>query len=423
MRHPLPRLLTLAGLIAASSCAPASPPYRGLQLDDLRDADGWYHLPDFRYRGEVRGGQPNGASEALYPDGIRVASSFRDGVPNGPARVEVPQVGTFTGEMVAGRMPQGEFVGRNGDYYRGGLSAWQPEGAGLLVRADESRYTGGFKGGVPNGRGVAYDPRTRELVDGTFVNGRPDGSAVVTNAGAPSIRDYQQGRDVTTERVADRARELALGPADREIAQGKAALAAMQDRTNEASSRLSRFETMRLPSGIERFNKECACHLKASVNRDGSVYIGADGCLLLVDSNAPTPTEAQKRLWEERERAQARACSAWAKDINDPALASRTAEVRAEFTQRARELAAAAEAQRRAEADRARFAAELQAREAAQRTARAREALARAEAERQAEARKRAEERKRACAGSICCYCVDVKPGTKAQDIKCAPCA
>lgn len=412
-RHALAGAVILAALHACS----AGSPYRGVALSDLRDADGWYHLPGFRYRGEIRDGKPNGEGIALYPSGMRVQSSFTNGIATGTATITVNGVGTYQGQMRDGRLVSGELTAANGDYYRGGFTKWKPSGQGVLVRANESRYVGQFRDGAPHGAGVAFDPATNALTEGTFSNGQPQGRVLVSKAGVPSVADYQQGRDVSASVFEQRLADLALGPKDAEIAAARAAAAKEKQLLESVTEDRDRLSTMRTAEGVERFNESCFCIRKARINPDGSVTVGPDGCLEISDSNAPRPTPEQKRLWEERENARRRSCNTWANDINDPRLADRMAAIDDEYRQRIRSVNAAVEAQRRAEADRARLAAELKER---QRTERIRQIAQRVQAENAAQAKKMEDERRKRCAGSNCCYCVVA--GDKKALANCAPC-
>lgn len=413
---PLQAVAVSAFLLAASCTA--GPPYRQLTLEELRDAEGWYHLPSFRYRGELSNGLPNGEGVALYPNGVRVASRFMNGVANGTARVEVPNFGTYVGEIAAGRLVRGELTKSNGEYYRGYFREWQPEGAGVLVRADGSRYAGEFKAGVPDGRGVSYNPATGTMIDGQFSAGVPDGRALVSRGGEPSIADYMNGRDVTAARIAKRSEELALAPLDRAVAAARNEAESERVAVNRVKEDVDRLATSRTRAGVERYNKACFCIRKAHINSDGSVYFTGDGCLEIVDRNAPPRTAAQKALDEQRENARRRSCNEWARDIEDPNMPQRLASMQEEFGRRQAALANALQRQRDAEAERARMAEELKARE---QSARVREIAARVAAENAAEARAREADFRKRCADSNCCYCV-LPTATVKSASSCAPC-
>lgn len=415
-------LLALATAASLGSCAP-TPPYRTVSVEDLKDADGWYHLPEFRYKGEIRNGQPNGAGIALYPTGVRVEAPFVNGVADGTGRVEVPEVGVYVGEMRSGKLIAGEVSFSNGEYYRGQLANWRPEGAGLLVRANDQRFSGAFREGLPNGPGVAYDPATRRMTDGTFVNGQPDGRALVTAAGVPSVQDYQRGRDVTEATLLERTAALAMGPVDRQLAEATRKAEEATRETDRAAAAFTRLRDIATPASIERFNKECFCIRKASIRPDGTVYVGSEGCLTVEDRNAPRPTADEVRLSRERESARRNTCLDWAKDLNDPTMPSRVAAMGRLFDRRMEAMTATVAAQRRAEADRERLAVDLRTKDARDRSERVRAAAAAIRAENDAQMRAAEEKRRRACAasGSNCCYCRIAVNGVKSA-ASCAPC-
>lgn len=415
-------LLALATFGTISSCAP-TPPYRTVSLEDLKDAEGWYHLPEFRYKGEIRNGQPNGAGIALYPTGVRVEAPFVNGVANGTGRIEVPEVGVYVGEMRSGKLIAGEVSFSNGEYYRGQLANWRPEGAGLLVRANDQRFSGAFRDGLPNGPGVAYDPATRRMTDGTFVNGQPDGRALVTTAGVPSVQDYQRGRDVTEATFLERTAALAMGPVDRQLAEAKRKAEEATRAADASSDEHRRLRTLATPAGVDNFNKACFCIRKASIRPDGTVSVGSEGCLTVEDRNAPRPSPEEVRLSEQRESARRRTCLDWAKDLNDPTMPARIEAIGSLFDRQAAVMNAAVAAQRRAEADRERLAADLRTKDARDRSERVRAAAAAIRAENDAQMRAAEEKRRRACAasGSNCCYCRIAGSGVKSA-ASCAPC-
>lgn len=419
LRHAL---MALTAIAAVHACVPTQA-YRTVSLEEFKDAEGWYHLPEFRYRGELRSGTPHGAGIALYPTGVRVEAPFVDGVANGTGRVEVPEMGVFVGELRAGKLVSGEVTYANGDYYRGQIAEWRPEGAGLLVRANDQRISGAFRGGLPNGPAVAYDPATRRLTDGTFVDGQPDGRALVTTAGVPSVQDYQLGRDVTEANLLARTSALALGPVDRQLAEAARKAEESTRLATATSVELNRLEKITTPKGIDDFNKACFCIKKASRRADGTVYVGSDGCLTVEDRNAPRPTAEQQRLAEEREDARRSTCSEWAQDLNDPDMPARLAALGSLFDRRGDVMDAAVAAQRRAEADRERMVADLRTREARERSERVRVAAAAARAENDAALRAAEAKRRQACTGANanCCYCRIAGSGVKAA-ASCAPC-
>jgi hypothetical protein len=85
----------------------------------------------------------------------------------------------------------------SGDVYKGrwNLLTKQPEGAGLMIHSDHSKYLGCFKNGKKTGRGrlIKIDG---EVYDGDFLNNYPEGSGVLTKSnGLVSKGFFKKGRE------------------------------------------------------------------------------------------------------------------------------------------------------------------------------------------------------------------------------------
>lgn len=410
--HPRARRLALAIAPLLLAACGGGPPYRETSLAQLQTPDGWYRFPEFSYAGPLNGGVPDGRGKVRYPGGATIEGTFTRGVPEGDATITAPGFGKIVGTMRDGVLVEGYATLENGDIYEGQFVAGYFGGKGALYRASGERYAGSFSGGRPHGNGTLFDARTGVTVHGQFEAGLPHGNATVRAANGTIERQVRErGRDVTDARYKEQAASAHISSVSAKLDELVLRATAERDRLAQVEQERSRLRNVRTPSGIEAFNKACACTMRASVDRDGNVHVGSDGCLIVTKRDGPKPTEEQKRLWEEREQAKGRMCSEWAQDIENPDIGARLASVDEQYRQRSEALASAEAARRQAAADKARLE-----REARQRQYDA-EVAATAARMRAAENRRAAEEAERqrqACSSpsqqARSCFCKALQP-------------
>lgn len=406
MRSTSYRLAALL-LLAVASCT-TSAPYRDvLTLEQLRDADGWYAFSQYKYRGALRDGMPNGAGEARYTDGTSLRSTFVDGVASGPATIVVPGYGTIEGTVRGGELVNGEVWLESGDYYRGGFKALQFEGQGLAITKRGELASGTFANGALNGVGTIVRA-DGSRVEGNFRGGRPTGDALVSGPNGPDIRTYDQnGVDRTAATLANQVIDQLSADA-RQAAQARAR---EEERLrNDIRPLEERRDRLTIdPEKNPAYRERCYCTMNACLE----VISGEES-----DRRSRLTEEERKAEREASDRARAaryRVCSEWLEEFKDPSRPQRAQAVLDEIEQKSAALTAMHNARLRAE-DEAR-ALEKQRQEArmAAYQQSVRDGIARAEAERKAEAAKREAEHKNRCATSPSyarCYCQPPTPPT-----------
>lgn len=394
------RTLFHLALAAAVVAACAAPTYKPITLAELTGSDGWLQHEGFRYRGAMRDGRPHGRGEAVYPNGMRLTGTFQRGTPEGHATIVVPQWGRIEGTLRGGTLVSGTAYLDDGSRYQGGFAGWQYQGDGSFFDAGANTWlTGAFAQGTLSGPGTLYDVASGAQTSGTFRNGALDGAAIrVTESGGQGVY-FDRGREGTaTLRPAAAANALA----DEARAESRAAAAEAQraeQRRDAGQQEIRRLRTIRQPSGLEAFNKQCAgrCNglwsMRAIANPDGTVrFEGAgQGCLFIEERDRNITAEERKREEEAYDRRQAaisRECRAWKDDIDDPNMPARIARIEDEHRRiaqtleaaRQRRIAADARAERLAgEARERRFSEEVRRREAEMAAAERRQAAEQAE--------------------------------------------
>lgn len=170
---------------------------------------------DWAYRGEVKNNYPYGKGCFLFQyrdESIRLAGTWGftnekrikagaqrqiysgmlcNGRPNGWGHLEIPGVGTFSGILCDDQLCVGRFEWEDGTIYDGewlheGDKGW-PDGKGLNILPDGSRYEGQVKKGCYEGYGIKTYP------DGSTYTGmwRQDkrcGEGTFTDVDGKSIR-------------------------------------------------------------------------------------------------------------------------------------------------------------------------------------------------------------------------------------------
>ncbi|MDR2614947.1 MAG: hypothetical protein LBC28_00040, partial [Oscillospiraceae bacterium] len=134
------------------------------------------------YEGAFDGGAPNGEGTAYGADGdVIYRGGFADGRYSGAGREYDGGRLLFSGEFA-----EGEKNGQGTMFLSGGLTLeavfedGAPRGAARIYSDGFLVYEGASAEGLPQGFGALYSPQSgRELYRGEFVNGRPDGGAML----------------------------------------------------------------------------------------------------------------------------------------------------------------------------------------------------------------------------------------------------
>lgn len=198
-------------------------------------------------------------------------------------RLVYPDGLTFTGRLKGKELIGGEIDYPDGSRYIGELAKYGTKGqfgrvgTGRLIEADGSVFAGEFKGNRANGIGVCSAP-----------GGRPESCQRTKGKPAP----LPSAADTARERVRQQEEadmDRAIAPTAAELAKSRKASEALQEDIRLAPQRVRQRDA--------RMEKECSCYLH--------------GCLEIRDSNAPRPTEAQKRLWDLQDQQRTRQCRAW----------------------------------------------------------------------------------------------------------------
>ena len=132
--------------------------------NDLKpDADGFVYFGEYRYRGQMSDGNPDGKGMCISPDGTVWDGFWLNGKPT----------------------KRGTIKWKNGQVYDGEWNSYGPNGEGKMMYPDKRVYTGTFRDGERHGQGTLTMPNgesfTGEFVDdkisenGTYYDskGRP----------------------------------------------------------------------------------------------------------------------------------------------------------------------------------------------------------------------------------------------------------
>lgn len=359
---------TLLALAASASCT-GQQYYKPISVAEFEKERGWYDFGEFRYRGSLRNGKPDGLGELVYPArGIWVNGGFHQGRAHGMARILVRGLGTLDGHVGAGVLTKGKAELENGDVYAGSFSNWRFHGQGMLIKRNDVRYQGAFAAGLPNGLGMSYDPATGTLIEATFRNGAPNGAGLIERSNAVTAAHFKNGQDVTEQERHDRAAAPVLKRAENELHAKQQAEYAQSEEAKKWRETAHGLQESVSPSGIRKFRQECGCWYKLEIV-DGRWEVYEQVCLPLISGNLSVDEQREvQRVFSEK----ARACHRWQEDIADPTIGDqidrlweRHEQAMAQLAElrRAREEAAAA-LQRTKELARLRQHAEVQQRTA-----------------------------------------------------------
>lgn len=116
--------------------------------NDLKpDADGFIYFGEYRYRGQMSDGNPDGKGMCISPDGTVWDGFWLNGKPT----------------------KRGTIKWKNGQVYDGEWNSYGPNGEGKMMYPDKRVYTGTFRDGERHGQGTLTMPNG-ESFKGEFVD-------------------------------------------------------------------------------------------------------------------------------------------------------------------------------------------------------------------------------------------------------------
>lgn len=116
--------------------------------NDLKpDADGFVYFGEYRYRGQMSDGNPDGKGMCISPDGTVWDGFWLNGKPT----------------------KRGTIKWKNGQVYDGVWNSYGPNGEGKMMYPDKRVYTGTFRDGERHGHGTLTMPNG-ESFKGEFVD-------------------------------------------------------------------------------------------------------------------------------------------------------------------------------------------------------------------------------------------------------------
>lgn len=116
--------------------------------NDLKpDADGFVYFGEYRYRGQMSDGNPDGNGMCISPDGTVWDGFWLNGKPT----------------------KRGTIKWKNGQVYDGEWNSYGPNGEGKMMYPDKRVYTGTFRDGERHGQGTLTMPNG-ESFKGEFVD-------------------------------------------------------------------------------------------------------------------------------------------------------------------------------------------------------------------------------------------------------------
>lgn len=111
------------------------------------DADGFVYFGEYRYRGQMSDGNPDGKGMCISPDGTVWDGFWLNGKPT----------------------KRGTIKWKNGQVYDGEWNSYGPNGEGKMMYPDKRVYTGTFRDGERHGQGTLTMPNG-ESFKGEFVD-------------------------------------------------------------------------------------------------------------------------------------------------------------------------------------------------------------------------------------------------------------
>jgi len=152
----------------------------------------WYIFKDFKYKGKLSNGLPEGNGEVIYSNGLKVVGNFTAGVLNDShAKITIPNFGTVVGKYVDGVPINGEITYANGDYYKGDLDKkYTRSGKGVLTTKAGDVYFGEFLNNNQEGQGGISSVNSNKVQLGNFSKGKLDGEVITFNNNGTLSLDY-----------------------------------------------------------------------------------------------------------------------------------------------------------------------------------------------------------------------------------------
>lgn len=223
------------GTLLHLSC---SSKYSYLDASDFKKGD-WYIFKDFKYKGSLSEGLPNGLGTVVYNNGVEVYGYFTKGILSSKnATYTIPRVGTIKGNVYDGYLSSGEILYNNGDYYKGAIGSYSPNGKGVAVQKNGDIIYGNFRNGTVSGEGYHYIASQNIQRFGQFVNGKLDGDVVEKNTltGEGTVKIFNNGTDQTSNMIVSRAREAVETQEERALSNLEQNYARSQDQLKKSTA-------------------------------------------------------------------------------------------------------------------------------------------------------------------------------------------
>lgn len=323
-------------------------PYQNITVSDLTDSKGWIVFDDFKYRGELRGGMPNGNGEVVFNNGSSAKGYFRNGVLEGHAEVYIPRKGSYVGDFSNGRLTYGTIRFDNGDFYQGHIQNYSSSGYGFFVSA-----TGNIQVGVigdrASGQLIEYLSDNNVVIYSNRSNGRRSGPALIEGEGlSPEAYYFEDGLDITDRYLSEKAKEEVEAVQADEIARAERRISIEESRLEEAKER---FEAFQQEETVDYRICNCRLHLSLCLSSTGDgerIYYAHDyfeyddpgylSCSVTLPYGA-TDSEVRSALRKEMDLV--RECRVWNSDRAgyEGALMEKQTQLRSTIDQVARNVA------------------------------------------------------------------------------------
>eukprot|EP01124_Arcella_intermedia_P011696 TRINITY_DN18120_c0_g1_i2.p1 TRINITY_DN18120_c0_g1~~TRINITY_DN18120_c0_g1_i2.p1 ORF type:complete len:324 (+),score=85.67 TRINITY_DN18120_c0_g1_i2:69-1040(+) len=151
--------------------------YEGNFVENVREGEnGTYFYNDGSiFRGQWKGGKPNGKGEMTTSSGDKYVGEWKDGKKAGYGEMEYSNGDKYIGEWLNDNLNgTGTLILKNGTKYTGPFQAGLYHGEGTLT-TKQGTYFGKFHQGVKHGMGYMKWNATKSRYDGTWKNGYPHG--------------------------------------------------------------------------------------------------------------------------------------------------------------------------------------------------------------------------------------------------------
>lgn len=188
------------------------------------------------YKGELKGGWPDGQGTFVFARGGSYTGQFRAGEFHGQGTLTLPDGRSIEGTFHDGADPDaGTIVYPDGGRFEGAIARRRASGEGTLRRPDGSELSGTFKKDRVEGVGVSIDASGASFW-GPFEKGSPHGRGVCSSPEGAQLCDKNKGVDVTADVV---AAEIARRTEEALTADVRQAAAELATSTSTAESRVT----------------------------------------------------------------------------------------------------------------------------------------------------------------------------------------